>query len=77
VARNLAIAAKKTRFRAWSLKECFEVFSALEHLQRRECENSRAARCRWWRSRACFSGRRAWCLLDEPSQGLRLASCRT
>ena len=28
VARNLAIARKKTRFRAWSEKECFEMFSA-------------------------------------------------
>jgi branched-chain amino acid transport system ATP-binding protein len=39
VARNLSIAVKRTRFRAWTLKECFVVFSALEHLQSRECEN--------------------------------------
>ena len=30
VARNLRIAVKKTRFRAWSEKECFEIFSAME-----------------------------------------------
>ena len=39
VARNLAIARKKTRFRAWREKECFEIFSALEYLLHRECEN--------------------------------------
>src|SRR5918998_1783503 len=39
VDRNLAIAVKKTRFRAWTRKEVFEIFSALEHLQQRDCEN--------------------------------------
>ena len=39
VARNLAIARKKTRFRSWSEKECFGIFSALEYLMHRECEN--------------------------------------
>ena len=29
VERNLAIAKKRTRFRAWSDKECFEIFTAL------------------------------------------------
>src|SRR5215208_5326140 len=33
VARNLAIAKKRTRFRAWPQEECFEMFSALEHLR--------------------------------------------
>src|SRR6187455_509137 len=32
VARNLAIARKSTRFRAWTEKDCFTVFSALEYL---------------------------------------------
>jgi branched-chain amino acid transport system ATP-binding protein len=39
VARNLSIAKKRTRFRAWTEKECFEIFSALEYLMQRECEN--------------------------------------
>src|SRR5919108_687008 len=33
VERNLAIAKKRTRFRAWSARECFEIFSALEYLR--------------------------------------------
>ena len=39
VARNLRIARRRSPFRAWTLKECFSVFSALEYLQSRECEN--------------------------------------
>ena len=39
VARNLGIAKKKTRFRAWSVKETCEIFSPLEYLMERECEN--------------------------------------
>ncbi|MCD6044768.1 MAG: transporter ATP-binding protein, partial [Burkholderiales bacterium] len=39
VDRNLSIAKKRTRFRAWSEQECFETFTALEHLRHRECEN--------------------------------------
>ena len=39
VARNLSIAKKKTRFREWSTDEMFEIFSALEYLMPRECEN--------------------------------------
>ena len=39
VERNLSIAKKRTRWRSWTERECFEIFSALEHLQHRECEN--------------------------------------
>lgn len=39
VARNLAIGIKRTRFRAWSVNEICGIFSALEHLMPRECEN--------------------------------------
>ena len=39
VARNLSIAKKRTRFRAWSEAEMFEIFTALEYLLDRECEN--------------------------------------
>jgi branched-chain amino acid transport system ATP-binding protein len=39
VRRNLQIAERKTRFRRWTLSETLEVFSALEHLMTRECEN--------------------------------------
>jgi branched-chain amino acid transport system ATP-binding protein len=39
VERNLSIAQKQTRFRQWKIDEMFEIFSALEYLMFRECEN--------------------------------------
>jgi branched-chain amino acid transport system ATP-binding protein len=70
VARNLAIAAKKTPFRAWTLKECFEVFSALEYLQGRECENLSGGEMQMVAISRVLLGAPGLVLLDEPSQGL-------
>jgi branched-chain amino acid transport system ATP-binding protein len=70
VARNLSIAAKRTRFRAWTLKECFEVFSALEHLQSRECENLSGGEMQMVAIARVLLGSPGIVLLDEPSQGL-------
>ena len=39
VARNLSIAQKRTRFRYWSVKEAAAIFSPLEYLMERDCEN--------------------------------------
>jgi len=70
VARNLSIAMKRTRFRAWTLKECFEVFSALEHLQTRECENLSGGEMQMVAIARVLLGSPGIVLLDEPSQGL-------
>ena len=50
VARNLAIAQKETGFRPWSMSEVFNIFSALEYLMERECENLSVEKCRWLQS---------------------------
>jgi branched-chain amino acid transport system ATP-binding protein len=60
VARNLKIAQKRTSFRAWSIKETCEIFSPLEYLMERDCENLSGA----------LVGSPGLILFDEPSQGL-------
>ena len=70
VARNLAIARKATRFRAWSEKECFEIFSALEYLMQRECENLSGGEMQMVAISRALLGAPGCVLFDEPSQGL-------
>jgi branched-chain amino acid transport system ATP-binding protein len=70
VARNLAIAKKRTRFRAWSEKECFEIFSALEYLMGRECENLSGGEMQMVAISRALLGAPGLVLFDEPSQGL-------
>ena len=70
VTRNLAIARKKTRFRAWSLGECFGLFSALEYLLPRECENLSGGEMQMVAISRMLMGAPGLVLLDEPSQGL-------
>jgi branched-chain amino acid transport system ATP-binding protein len=70
VERNLAIAKKKTRFRAWSLGECFGVFSALEYLMKRECENLSGGEMQMVAISRVLMGSPGMVLMDEPSQGL-------
>lgn len=70
VARNLAIARKATRFRSWSEKECFEIFSALEHLMQRECENLSGGEMQMVAISRALLGSPGLVLFDEPSQGL-------
>ena len=70
VARNLSIARKKTRFRSWNEKECFEIFSALEYLMHRECENLSGGEMQMVAISRALIGAPGLVLFDEPSQGL-------
>lgn len=70
VARNLQIATRKTRFRAWSLSEAFGIFSALEHLMTRECENLSGGEMQMVAISRALLASPGLVLFDEPSQGL-------
>lgn len=70
VRKNLELGKKKTRFRAWSQDDVFSIFSALEYLMDRDCENLSGGEMQMVAiSRALF-GAPGLVLFDEPSQGL-------
>jgi branched-chain amino acid transport system ATP-binding protein len=70
VARNLAIAIKRTRFRAWSIKETCAIFSPLEYLMDREAENLSGGEMQMVAIARALIGSPGLVLFDEPSQGL-------
>lgn len=70
VARNLSIAKKRTRFRPWSVKETCEIFSPLEYLMERECENLSGGEMQMVAIARALIGSPGIVLFDEPSQGL-------
>jgi branched-chain amino acid transport system ATP-binding protein len=70
VARNLAIAQKRTRFRSWSIKETTEVFSPIEYLMERDCENLSGGEMQMVAIARALVGSPGLVLFDEPSQGL-------
>lgn len=70
VAQNLAIARRRTRFRAWRLDEMFGIFSALEHLMPRDSENLSGGEMQMVAISRALLGSPGLVLFDEPSQGL-------
>ena len=70
VEQNLAIGRRATGFRAWSVKEMFEIFSALEHLMHRESENLSGGELQMVAISRALLGSPGLVLFDEPSQGL-------
>jgi len=70
VRTNLAIAQKSSPFKAWTLNECFDLFSALEHLMDRDCENLSGGEMQMVAVSRALMGGPGVILMDEPSQGL-------
>ena len=70
VARTLSIAQKKTRFRQWETDEMFGIFSALEYLMGRDCENLSGGEMQMVAISRALLGSPGLVLFDEPSQGL-------
>jgi branched-chain amino acid transport system ATP-binding protein len=69
-ARNLSIAERRTRFDAWPVERCCELFPALKHLLPRECENMSGGELQMVSISRALVGAPGVMLLDEPSQGL-------
>lgn len=70
VERNLAIARKRTRYRTWESKEIFGLFTALQYLLDRECENLSGGEMQMVAIARALIGSPGLVLFDEPSQGL-------
>jgi branched-chain amino acid transport system ATP-binding protein len=70
VKTNLALGKKKTRFRSWSESEVFEIFSAIEYLMERDCENLSGGEMQMVAISRALLGSPGLVLFDEPSQGL-------
>jgi branched-chain amino acid transport system ATP-binding protein len=70
VARNLMIARKRSRFRAWPMAQLFELFTALPHLMQRQADNLSGGESQMVAIARCLLGGPGLVLFDEPTQGL-------
>jgi branched-chain amino acid transport system ATP-binding protein len=70
VKTNLSLGVKTTRYKAWRLGDCFALFSALEYLMDRECENLSGGEMQMVSISRAMLGGPGLMLMDEPSQGL-------
>jgi branched-chain amino acid transport system ATP-binding protein len=70
VARNLDLGRKPSQFRVWSLKELFGIFTALEYLMHRDCENLSGGEMQMVAISRAMLGAPGLILFDEPTQGL-------
>lgn len=70
VAKNLALGIKHTDFRAWSLSEVTDIFTALKYLMSREAETLSGGEMQMVAIGRALLGAPGLVLFDEPSQGL-------
>lgn len=70
VRTNLALGRKPSKFKAWSLGDCYGLFSALEYLMDRDCENLSGGEMQMVAISRAMMGGPGLILMDEPSQGL-------
>lgn len=70
VERNLSIAVKRTGFRAWTMKDVTEIFTALDYLMDREAETLSGGEMQMVAIARALLGSPGMMLFDEPSQGL-------
>jgi branched-chain amino acid transport system ATP-binding protein len=70
VSTNLSLGTKKSAYRSWSLGDCFMLFSALEYLMDRDCENLSGGEMQMVAISRAMLGGPGLMLMDEPSQGL-------
>jgi branched-chain amino acid transport system ATP-binding protein len=70
VAKNLALGAKRTAFRPWSLAEVTDIFTPLNYLMAREAETLSGGEMQMVAIARALLGSPGLVLFDEPSQGL-------